>query len=87
MNELRIKAALAWLKELEDHEYMLREIFDGSEDKEDWKMHDSNLMHIELVRNLILGATSKERDSTVSEATGQMNKLIPLIEGSTGEKT
>lgn len=31
-------------------------------------------------------ATSKLRDSTVIEAPGQMNKLVP-IEGSTGEKT
>jgi hypothetical protein len=74
MNELRIKAALAWLKELEDEEYLMREICQGSEDKEDWKLHDSNLMHIELVRNLILDTTSKLRDSTVSEAPGQMNK-------------
>jgi hypothetical protein len=30
--------------------------------------------------------STKARDSTVSEAPGQMNKLVP-IDGSTGEKT
>jgi hypothetical protein len=78
MNELRIKAALAWLQELEDDEYAMRETintdhpkFKGSEDEEDWKMHDTNIMHIQLVRNLILGATPEPSDSTVIVGTAK----------------